>query len=243
MNSAHAIREAWNARAEAYAQAVQDTHGRGLAAAIELRAFLSHLPTGRSLRILDAGCGVGVHGAQLLTAGHAVTFADISPIMLERARAALDPTCAARATFLLADLRDLADLHADSFDAIISGGTVLSDCGDPVRALAELARVLRPQGVIGFSVRNLDGPQQKGNRQEVIRGGGAGFDWWFFSRESVAQLCAQAGLTAQRLYPVLIDPPVATDMEQAIRYHVNAMVYEQWKFSAWEMFVVATKVP
>ena len=240
-NSSEAIRDAWDARVDAYADSLAEPSLRGLAAEIELAAFELSLPGEGGLDLLDAGCGVGFHGNRLLAKGHRVTFADVSPRMLERAREQARPAWLDDASFIECDIRDMAGIGDRSFDGIVSGGTVVSDCGDPRRAMRELARVLRPGGTIGFSVRNLDGPQQKGPRQEVMRGGGPGFDWWFFSPESAAEICEGSGLTFRRAYPVLMESVPASDVEGRVRYHLEAAPVDDWRGRAWEMFVIAQR--
>ena len=100
--------------------------------------------------------------------------------------------------------------------------TVVSDCGDPAAAMAELRRVLRTGGVAGISLRNIDGPQQTGSRRAVIPNGGRGFDWWFFSPDSARDLCRQVGLAVTRVYLVLLKPPDARQAVEYIREHLDA---------------------
>ena len=228
-NSREAIRAAWDSRVDDYAGVLSEGGNRALAAFSELAAFEKHLPGVANLDILDAGCGPGFHGSRLLAKGHRVTIADASPEMLKRAKQSVPKEALSRAWFLEADIRDLASLPDTRFDAVVSGGTVISDCGNPEAAVAEISRVLRPKGVFGFFVRNLDGPQQQGTRHKVIRGGGPGFDWWFFSPASVREICIGAGLVCQQTYPALIDPDVPVPHEDA------------WRDAAWEMFVIATQ--
>ncbi len=228
-NTTQAIREAWNSRVDEYAEMLAVAGQRYSAATTELDVFERHLPH-RLLDIVDAGCGPGFHGIRLLTQGHRVRFVDASPRMLECARSSVPETMLERATFLEADIRSLDLLPEASADAVISGGTVISDCGAPWTAISELSRVLTRNGVLGFSVRNLDGPQQRGARRHVIRGGGPGFDWRFFSVESVRELCAGAGLLCREIVPVLLE----TDVPAARRG-------EAWRAAAWEMFVIAVK--
>ena len=77
-NSQEAIRRAWDQRVDEYARMVADPELRALAVEIELAAFGDWLPEG-GLTLMDAGCGVGVHGCRLLEMGHSVCFVDVSP--------------------------------------------------------------------------------------------------------------------------------------------------------------------
>lgn len=239
VNSTEALRFTWDARVDSYAATLADPNGRAIAAEVELAAFKREMPPGAALDILDAGCGVGFHGRKLLAGGHRVTFLDVSPAMLARAKGLVGS--ARGASFKRLDVRHLDGIEDSSFDAIVAGGTVISDCGNPGQALSELTRTLRTAGIIGFSVRNLDGPQQEGAREPVIRGGGPGFDWWFFSCESVAEACSRAHVTCRRLYPVLLAPPPGGRPSEAVKHHLDAGPPEQWRRAAWEMFVIAEK--
>lgn len=218
-----------------------DPTARGLAAEIELRAFLAAIDGRIPLEILDAGCGPGFHGRRLLRKGHRVTFADVSQVMLARAQSSTSPEDVSRASFVEADIRHLRQFGARSFDAVVSGGTVVSDCGNPGAALVELRRVLRENGTLGFSVRNIEGPQQKGKRQQVIENGGGGFDWWFFSVESITGLCNQVGLAVSRVCPVLMESPSSPPTDDFVQRHLEAKNPNQWRNAAWELFVIAKR--
>ncbi|MBN1435749.1 MAG: class I SAM-dependent methyltransferase [Sedimentisphaerales bacterium] len=240
-NSTQAIRAAWDTRVEDYVAMLSDPSNRGLAAAIELAAFQKHLPSLSNQVILDAGCGPGFHGRHLLCQGHNVTFVDVSPAMLDRARRLTPQSHKSHAFFLQADIRNLAPISDEYFDAIISGGTVISDCGNPQAALAEVSRVLKPNGIFGFSVRNLNGPQQTDPKHPILPAAGPGFDWHFFSPESIIELCMQSNLRCQRFYPVLMEPPVDGPVENAVKRHLSAKETEQWQSKSWEMFVIAVR--
>ncbi len=99
-------------------------------------SILAGLPPGRAL---DAACGTGRHARRLVDLGWTVTGVDLTPEMLEHARAAVP-----EATFEEGDLRALPAPDA-SFDAVVCG-LALAHLPDPLPALAELARVLRPGG-------------------------------------------------------------------------------------------------
>jgi len=74
--------------------------------------LVRRLPTGA--RVLELGCGAGLHETARLAGCFDVTAVDISPEQIERARAN-----APSATFLEADLTEL-ELAPGSFDAVVS---------------------------------------------------------------------------------------------------------------------------
>lgn len=99
-------------------------------------------------RILDIPCGGGV-ALRGLAPGQGVEYvaADIAQTMLDRTmRAAGERGVADQVVPRLADVGDLP-FAADSFDLVVSF-TGLHCFPDPARAVIEMARVLRPGGVL-----------------------------------------------------------------------------------------------
>jgi SAM-dependent methyltransferase len=96
-------------------------------------------------RALDAACGTGRHARRLAELGHEVVGVDVSPEMLERARAAVP-----QATFHEGDLRALDEPDA-SFDLVVCG-LALAHLPDLGAGVAELARLLKPGGRLVVSV-------------------------------------------------------------------------------------------
>lgn len=99
-------------------------------------------------RVLDAGCGTGRALAPLrdaVGASGVVLGADLTPAMLEAAvRAGRDRD----GRLLLADVTALP-LRSGSLDAVFAAGLV-AHLPDPARNLRELARVVRPGGVLAL---------------------------------------------------------------------------------------------
>jgi SAM-dependent methyltransferase len=130
---------------EEYARiaAAEDDHWwyRGTRALVAqlLAPWLSRMPAERT-RILDAGCGPGGNGAWLARHGH-VTGVDLALEALAFVRARRRGTAPVRGRL---DALPLADSSIDVAIAI----TVLYSVPDDVRAVHELARVLRPGGVV-----------------------------------------------------------------------------------------------
>jgi len=101
--------------------------------------------------VLDVGCGTGIISLLALQKGAAkVVCGDISNYMLEVARAKADRYSygADRITFRQLDAESLPFEDA-SFDLVVSGMT-LGLLPDPARAVAEMARVLRPGGLLSI---------------------------------------------------------------------------------------------
>lgn len=111
-------------------------------------ALLGLLPPVDGLHVLDAGCGPGLYAAWLVAQGATVVGLDISPRMVALANTRLG----GRATILEADLAQPLTMLADaSFDLVISG-LALDYVPDWAPLFRELARVLRPDGILAFSV-------------------------------------------------------------------------------------------
>ena len=85
----------------------------------KMRALmLSRLPTDlRGARVLDAGCGAGQMTAELAARGADVTAVDISPALVEIARARLPEALSQRVTFAAGDM---TAAHHGSFDYVLA---------------------------------------------------------------------------------------------------------------------------
>ena len=131
--------------------AILAAHGRRTAE--EAAAFLlPHLEPG--MEVLDLGCGPGS-----ITVGLARYVAPSLVVGIDRASAAVDHATAYAADQHLDNLRfELADVYAlpfapGSFD-VVYAHQLLQHLADPVAALREAARVLRPGGYV--AVRDGD---------------------------------------------------------------------------------------
>lgn len=97
------------------------------------------------LRVLDVGCGDGVYSIQAARLGATVTGVDISPAMLDAARRRAD---AAGVSVEWREGRaEALPFPAASFDVVIAV-TVLCWVSDPAAVVREMARVLRPGGIV-----------------------------------------------------------------------------------------------
>jgi SAM-dependent methyltransferase len=124
------------------------------------------LGPGRGLQVLDLGAGTGKLAAVAAELGHDVIAVDPSQEMLEvcRRRSGIDTMVGAAESIPLA--------HA-SVDAVIVGQAF--HWFDHARALPEIARVLRPNGVLGLLWNNADTVVPWVRRIfQVIQGDGVG---------------------------------------------------------------------
>ena len=99
------------------------------------------------LNILDAGCGPAVLTRLMLDLGHTVTGVDVSEKMIDHARKVVGDRCE-RVSFQQGSADELP-FEDECFDLVISRYVVWT-LPDPVKALTEWRRLLKPGGRIGI---------------------------------------------------------------------------------------------
>lgn len=104
-----------------------------------------YLPSERQLKILDVGTGIGYFCILLAKRGHDMTGVDLTPVMIEEARA----LATAEGLSIRFDEMDAQKLLFDdeSFDAVISRNLTWT-LPDPELAYKEWFRVLKKDGVL-----------------------------------------------------------------------------------------------
>ncbi len=108
----------------------------------------------RGKRVLEVGCGMGLHTELMVRAGAEVTAIDLSPVSVESTRRRLEIR-GLQATVLESDAEKLP--FADgSFDFVWSWG-VIHHSSRTGRAAREIARVLKPDGECRIMVYNRGG--------------------------------------------------------------------------------------
>jgi 2-polyprenyl-3-methyl-5-hydroxy-6-metoxy-1,4-benzoquinol methylase len=150
-------------------------------------------------RVLEVGCGMGLHAELMARAGAQVTAVDISPksVAATRARLALKD--------IAADVRELdaetLDLQGE-FDFIWSWG-VIHHSARTGRVLRNLYNALKPGGELRFMVYSLDGMQAYAvivsryllgfwrgqSLDELLWRSTDGYLARYFTRDSLSNLC------------------------------------------------------
>jgi len=115
------------------------------------RILMAELADGSFRRVLEIGCGTGIHTASLLAAfpDARIRAVDIAPAMIEAAREKLG--ACGRVTFAVADGEAIADQLPGRFDLITANGT-FQWFSHLSRALSSLGQILDPGGWIHFSL-------------------------------------------------------------------------------------------
>ena len=113
------------------------------------------LPAGA--RVLDCACGIGLLAAGLTARGFAVAASDASPEMVARTRA----------RGVQAHVCRWEDLSGGPYDAVLCVGNSLAHARDRRAALAGMAGVLAPDGLLVVTSRNWERERAGGSRLEV----------------------------------------------------------------------------
>ena len=134
-------------------------HDRDLASTIyqrrreETLKWVADLRLPPNSRIIDVGCGSGVTSVAIAAMGHLVCALDRVPAMLgQTCHHAEQGGVAEQVTPMLGDVSAL-EFDDGSFDLTIANG-LLPWVSDPLRALAEMLRVTKPNGHLILSSDN-----------------------------------------------------------------------------------------
>jgi ubiquinone/menaquinone biosynthesis C-methylase UbiE len=101
------------------------------------------------LLAIDLACGPGTYTRPLAMRVRHAIGADLTPAMVEKARAEAARDGIANIEFVCADIYDLP--FADGSAGIVSCGYAFHHIADPTRALAEMTRVLQPGGRLAIT--------------------------------------------------------------------------------------------
>jgi SAM-dependent methyltransferase len=143
----------------------------------------------RGLRVCDVGTGTGILAAELARLGVDVVAVDHSQAMLDAARAKLAEEGLSSVELRRGDAANLP-LEDASVDAAFAH-MVLHYLPSPAEALAEMARILKPGGLV--VIVDFEQHDREWMREEL------GVQWLGFPLEDVRSWLVEAGLEEPRI--------------------------------------------
>jgi len=125
-------------------QAVPFSSSPGIRDEDALRLLVEASGAGPADTVLDVACGPGLVVAAFARVARHVTGIDLTPAMIERARALVDERELANVTLTLGDVRPLP--YPDGAFSIVVSRFAFHHFLEPAAVLAEMVRVCRPGG-------------------------------------------------------------------------------------------------
>jgi SAM-dependent methyltransferase len=179
---------------------------------------------GEARRILDVGCGAGAFGRNRPADDYEVVGLDVDAGAVELA--------AESGTAFIHDVgQEPLPFQDDSFDAVLAKD-VLEHLPQPVVALREFERVLRPGGLLLVSVV-MSRPKRVWADYTHVRG---------FTQRSARQMLADAGFVVRHVWR-MGGVPLSTRLNfvDAVPLLLGFPLFDHWWGSSWEL--LAAKPP
>jgi SAM-dependent methyltransferase len=193
------IRDEFAHQADAFARSPTMSLAETLDAVVEL------VPEDATARWVEVACGPGLISRAMAARVGSVQGLDLTPAMVEKARAEATAARVDNVSFQVGDATAL-DLAADSFDGAVTRFS-LHHIPAPVRVLEEMRRVVKPGGlvIVADHVTDDDGDAAAWHEQiERLRDPS---HWACLTPSRIAGLAARAGLEPDldRVVPFEID--------------------------------------
>jgi SAM-dependent methyltransferase len=157
---------------------------------------------------LDVGCNVGVHASFAARQGLSVIGMDIDPKALGHARFMLAWEGAARTLVAQADAERPFPFADASFDRVIAFD-VIEHLADAAGLLAEIRRVLTPDGVLLLTAPNAMTSWKRRCRRAGLPFFADPTHQHEYTRDGLRATLAEAGFTVTRETPIVADTPAA----------------------------------
>jgi SAM-dependent methyltransferase len=121
----------------------------------EVASWARWLELDSPMRILDLACGFGRHANRLAALGHSVTGVDLQPGFLEIARKEAE-RMGVKVEYRQGDMRQID--FVEEFDRVVLLFTSFGYFEDDenIQVMKNMARALKPGGLLGFDIPNRD---------------------------------------------------------------------------------------
>ncbi len=146
-NQRDMIRERFTATVDVFAESVRTLRAEEVER-LEERATVGLALASQALAI-DVACGPGTFTRPLARRVHRAVGVDLTPAMIEKARAEALRNGVTNIEFVLGDVYALP--FDDGVAGVVSCGYAVHHMLEPARAVAEMARVLRPGGRVAIT--------------------------------------------------------------------------------------------
>jgi 2-polyprenyl-3-methyl-5-hydroxy-6-metoxy-1,4-benzoquinol methylase len=143
-------------------------------------------------RVCDIGGGPGRYTIELLRKGYLVTLFDLSEEEIRLAEVQLEKNGLSAEKLMIGDARDLSRLASETYEAALSLGPMyhIVEPNERVKALRELKRILKPQGVAIIAYLNSWG---------LIKTGIVDFPAWYKDASFLRSMLSEHTFTGQSL--------------------------------------------
>lgn len=152
--------------------------------ASECEAVAAHLRTVGAVRVLDAGCAIGLHAMELARRGFSVAGIDLSKSMIREANAQAAGTNLA-VRFFSGDFKGLGVLPGHPFDAVLCLGNTLASTKagrETQQTLRAFHNALRRGGLLVVQIRDLSTIRRTGHTFPVRSLRREGGEWILLRR-------------------------------------------------------------
>lgn len=170
-----------------------------------MRAVREEIAGGARGRVLEVGAGTGANFSYYNEHAQEIIATEPDPYMLQRARRRAEEV--GRSIDLRRAPAEELPFENDSFDTVVST-LVMCTVGDPLRALSEVRRVLKPSGELRLFEHVRYENAFGAFWQDLVTPAWRWFVAGCHPNRDTATIVREAGFEFERLEPMKLQPPV-----------------------------------
>lgn len=194
---------------------------------LEQEAIFSQVPDLRGWNVLDAGCGDGTYAIEASRRGAIVTGLDCSCPMLVAARQREQQSFSKTGILWCHGQVEALPFQDASFDLVFAI-TLLCLVSSPNRVIGELARVLRPGGMLLLGELGRCSTWALVRRVRAWLGSGFWKQAHFWATGELRALLRDVGLDVKTVRGAVYYPPLVTCARLARHYDRSLSILDGW---------------